>query len=77
MRYQTFQGRDGYAEALLFELCKNKKITWIFSFMLFSICICIYYSVAYKDGLFCISVNYKDSVEQVLVCLYNKNSDTE
>jgi len=71
VQYQTFQGIDGYSEALLFELCRSKNIAWTFSFMFFSICIFIYYSAAYKDHLFCIEVNYKDSVEQVIVYLYN------
>lgn len=73
-QYQTFPRIDGYSEALLFELCKSKNITWTFSFMLFSICICICCSAAYKDHVFCISVNYKDSVEQVILYLYNKSS---
>lgn len=34
--------------------------------MLFSIYVCIDYSAAYKDCLFCISVNGKDSIEQQL-----------
>lgn len=69
-----FQRIGGNSEVFLLELHKSKNIIGTFSFMLFSLYICIYYSAAYKDHLFCVSVNYKDGVEQVIVCLYNKSA---